>query len=96
MGSWSAKMKTWSREFITDKFPDLHKCKEHGVRPHIIKIVAGKRKETHYVASCPYDDACDKITMEGNIGEIWNKYNPITEVFPKINTKAGTGSSVQI
>ncbi len=70
------QMKTHSREDITDQFPDLNDCIVHNRKPRILKIVAGRRKEIHYVAVCNKDE-CSKISMDAQqTVNAWNKWNP--------------------
>ena len=76
MSSIIFQMKTHSREDITEQFPDLNNCIIHNIKPRILKIVAGKRKEVHYVAHCKHDD-CGKISFDVNdTVNAWNKWNP--------------------
>ena len=76
MGYWEVKMKTHSREDITEQYPDLNDCIVHHHKPKILKIVSGKRKETFYTAHCDHDD-CGKISHDPKITvDAWNKWNP--------------------
>ena len=69
------QMKTWSRENISDQFV-LNDCIVHHRKPSILKIVAGRRKETYYTAVCESDD-CGKISHDPNeTVAAWNKWNP--------------------
>lgn len=70
-------LKTHFRENITEQFSELHNCINHNCPPTIMKIIAGKRKESHFVALC-IDEKCNKISMESgsDVVNIWNKFNP--------------------
>ena len=71
-------MKNHSREDITDRFENINDCVVHKCKPVIMDIVAGRRKEHHYVAVCKSDD-CTKLTTDPDdrIVQIWNKWNPV-------------------
>lgn len=81
----SFQMKTHKREDITSQFLFIHDCAVHNVKPTVWHIVAGRRKESHWVVECGHDE-CTKITMENaeTTVTIWNNYNPLPE---PINTK---------
>lgn len=92
MGIVQFQLKTHSREDITNLF-ELNDCIVHNCKPTILKIVAGKRKEIHYVAVCK-DEQCGKITMEeNNIDKIWNKWNNLKQL-PSSNDQSRTNSSL--
>ncbi len=77
MGTYSVQLKTHNRTDLTEQYLDkLCECKVHKIKPRILNIVAGKRKEQHYVALCS-DDDCGKISMESadEVVGFWNKYN---------------------
>lgn len=80
MSTISIQMKTHSQGDITEQFSDLKKCIIHDVGPRILDIVAGKRKEHHFVAMCLNDD-CTKLSMTSaeDVVNIWNKHNSKTE-----------------
>lgn len=76
--SFTALLKTHNRIDRTAEFEGkTNDCKVHGVKPQIREIVAGRQKESHFVAVC-LSEKCNKITMESaeKVVEIWNKYNP--------------------
>lgn len=76
--SFQALLKTHNRIDRTPEFEkELHVCKVHYIKPQIREIIAGKAKESHFVAVCA-DEKCNKITMESaeKVIQIWNKYNP--------------------
>lgn len=82
MGVVEFKMKTHSRQDITDQFPDLNDCIGHHKKPQIQKLVSGRRKETYYCAFCDHDD-CGKISYDANeTVRLWNKWNPKQEAAP--------------
>lgn len=76
MGIIEYRLKTHSRENITDQFPDLNNCVVHNKKPIIQKMVVGRRKDVHYTASCDHDE-CGKIAESGAaVVAAWNKWNP--------------------
>lgn len=80
MSVLSVKLKTHSREELTGKFLlELNNCIIHNQIPIILDIVAGRRKEHHYIAGC-CSDSCGKISMTSaeDVVSIWNKHNPKT------------------
>jgi hypothetical protein len=76
MSVTTVKLKTHNRTDITSQY-DLNNCTVHNRKPVILDIVAGRRKEHHYVAVCK-DDDCGKISMDSGqaVVNIWNKWNP--------------------
>ena len=82
MSTYSVTMKTHSQENLTENYPNLNRCILHGVKPTIMKTVAGKRKEIFYSALCicegKYNNDCAKITTENPdvVVGYWNKWNP--------------------
>lgn len=76
MGVFTVRMKTHKREDITKDCPLIHSCIVHGNKPQVLHIVAGKRKEDHYVVTCGHDE-CSKITTLSAADAvcIWNSYN---------------------
>lgn len=76
MGIFSVKLKTNSKKDITNRFDNLKPCAVHGCLPSILEIVAGRKKEKHFVAVCK-DENCGKISTES--AEIlvgyWNSRN---------------------
>lgn len=71
------QMKTHSRYYITDNYPNLPECAIHNKKPYVLKIVSGRRKETFYCVNCPDDCSCNKISSESPQFAIdaWIKYN---------------------
>ena len=82
MSTYSVDLKTHSQEDLTEQFPNLNNCIVHGIKPKIMKTVAGKRKETFYSALCicdgKYNNDCAKINTESPevVVDYWNKWNP--------------------
>lgn len=75
MSTYSVKLKTHSVEDITNEAGKLNNCCVHGVKPTILKIVAGRNKDVHYVADC-VNEHCGKIAWSlDEIIEVWNKWN---------------------
>lgn len=75
--SFTALLKTHDRIDRTPEFEgNLNPCKVHGNTPQIREIIAGKDKDSHFVAVC-HSEKCNKITMESaeKVVEIWNKFN---------------------
>lgn len=76
MSIFTIQLKTHSRIDLTKNYPDLNPCLIHGTKPKILRIVAGKHKDIHYVAVCQHND-CGKITETADkIVSAWNKHNP--------------------
>lgn len=79
MSCMTVKLKTHSRTNLTDSFDNINACTVHNHKPEILKVVAGRNKDVHFLAVCESDD-CGKICMESaqSVVDIWNKFNPIT------------------
>lgn len=78
MGTFTTPMKTHSREDLTTKFMFIHPCVVHKCRPNVYDIVAGTRKEHHYIVTCGHDE-CSKLSQISpeSVVDIWNHYNPL-------------------
>lgn len=76
MSIFQFQLKTHSRESLNHLYESkLNPCIVHGCLPSIQKIVAGSRKEIHFVALCEEED-CNKITdTADSVVSAWNKSN---------------------
>ena len=74
---FQVQIKTHSRESLNHLYEGkLNPCVVHGRLPEIQKIIAGRRKDVHFVALCEHED-CNKITDTADkVVEHWNKWNP--------------------
>lgn len=83
MGVFIATMKTHSTEDLSTKYMFIQDCIVHGCKPKVLDIVAGKRKEHHFVVKCK-EESCGKISMisADHVVTVWNHYNP-TSLTPK-------------
>jgi hypothetical protein len=80
MGVIEFKLKTHSRENLTSNYPDLNNCIVHNRKPVIEKIVAGRHKDVHFIATCNHDD-CGKISHSADaVVAAWNRWNPKNEL----------------
>lgn len=79
MSTISFTLKTHNREDITSQFIFINDCIVHKCKPTVLHIVAGKRKESHWVVLCK-DEDCNKISMQSpeHVVTAWNFYNPTT------------------
>ncbi len=75
MTHFEIKLKTHSRQVL--EYPNAAPCFIHGDKPEILKIVAGRSKDIHYVAHCKMSDNCNRITTlsADEVVRIWNNYN---------------------
>lgn len=72
----SYPMRTHSTEDVTGQASHLNKCIVHHIKPQVLKIVAGKRKEVFYSAVCKHED-CNKLSYDlKETVDAWNKWNP--------------------
>lgn len=78
MGIISTPMKTHNRTDLSDKYLFINDCIVHRCKPTVLDIVAGRRKEHHYVVQCKSED-CGKISMVSadHVVTVWNHYNPL-------------------
>lgn len=77
MGVVQFQIKTHKRTVLTHLFPNISPCIIHNQKPAVMEIIAGRRKEKHFVVICKHDEDCNKISMESVEVAVnaWEKYN---------------------